>query len=98
MYQSIQKPPIPPPPPPPHPVTRACPGHLTGVLLRTVGYSTENEARPVGHLILLSKRWSASQAKGFRNSFKKPVKCGLSEVKNFIKMENLRKTALRDFR
>ena len=73
MYQSIQKPPIP-PPPHPHPLTRACPGHLTGVLLRTVGNSTENEARPVGHLILLSKRWSASQAKGFRNSFKKPVK------------------------
>ena len=86
------------PPPSPHPLTRACPGHLTGVLLRTVGNSTQNEARPVGHLILLSKRWSASQAKGFRNSSKKPVKCGLSEVKNFIKMENLRKTDLRDFR
>ena len=44
--QSIPKPPIP-------------PGHLTRVKLRTVGNLTQNEARPVGHLIFVSKRLSA---------------------------------------
>ena len=48
---------------PPHP------GHLTGFLLRTVENLTQNEARQVGHLTVVSKRWSASQAKGSRNSF-----------------------------
>ena len=37
-------------PPPPNP-----PGHLTGVLLRTVENLTQNEARQVGHLIVVSK-------------------------------------------
>ena len=63
MYQSIPKPPLrgrPPPPPP---------GHLTGVLLRTVGKLSQNEARQVGHLTVLSKRWSSSQAEGSRSSF-----------------------------
>ena len=58
MYQSIPKPPMPPPP-----------GHLTGVLFRTVENLTQNEARQVEHLTVVSKRWSASQAKGSRNSF-----------------------------
>ena len=48
---------------PPHP------GHLTGFLLRTVENLTQNEARQVGHLTVVSKRWSASQAKGSHNSF-----------------------------
>ena len=59
MYQSIPKPPIPP---------RAIPGHLTRVKFRTVGNLTQNEARPVGHLTFVSKRLSASESKGFRNS------------------------------
>ena len=58
MYQSIPKPPIPP---------RAIPGHLTRVKLRTVGNLTQNEARPVGHLTILSKRLSA-----VRNSAREP--------------------------
>ena len=32
------------------------PGHLTGVLLRTVGNLTQNEARLVGHLAFVSNR------------------------------------------
>ena len=31
---------------------------------------TQNEACPVGHLTFVSKSWSASQAKGFRNSLR----------------------------
>ena len=54
---------------PPHP------GHLTGVLLRTVENLTQNEAHQVGHLTVVSKRWSASQAKGSRNSFIPHVHC-----------------------
>ena len=54
---------------PPHP------GHLTGVLLRTVENLTQNEAHQVGHLTVVSKRWSASQAKGSRNSFILHVHC-----------------------
>ena len=38
---------------------RATPGHLTRVKLRTVGNLTQNEACPVGHLTLLSKRLPA---------------------------------------
>ena len=41
--------------------------NLTGVLLRTVGNLIQNEALLVGHLTFVSKRWSALQAKGFRN-------------------------------
>ena len=48
----------------------AYPGHLTGVLLRTVGNLIQNEALLVGHLTFVSKRWSALQAKGFRNLFR----------------------------
>ena len=39
-----------PPPPPP----RAYSGHLTGLLLRTVGNVTQNEARPLGQLTFAS--------------------------------------------
>ena len=56
MYQSIPKPPI--------PLPRAIPGHLTRVKLRTVGNLTQNEARPVGHLTLVS----TAESKGLRNS------------------------------
>ena len=42
---------------------RAYPGHLTGVLLRTVGNLTQDEASPVGHLTFVTKRLSASQGK-----------------------------------
>ena len=49
---------------PPHP------GHLTGVLLRTVENLTQNEAHQVGHLTVVSKRWSASQANGFCYCFR----------------------------
>ena len=38
------------PPPPP----RAYSGHLTGLLLRTVGNVTQNEARPLGQLTFAS--------------------------------------------
>ena len=48
----------------------AYPGHLTRVLLRTVGNLIQNEALLVGHLIFVSKRWSALHAKGFRNFFR----------------------------
>ena len=91
----------------------AYPGHLTGVLLRTVGNLIHIEALLDGHLTFVSKRWSALQAKGFRNFFrfqhvhrvhgslllysllswsfckplKKPVKCGLSGMNNFIEMK-----------
>lgn len=54
-YQSIPKPPIPP---------GQYPKHLTGVLLQTVGNLTQNEVRPVGHLILC-QNVLALQAKGF---------------------------------
>ena len=54
---------------PPHP------GNLTGVLLRTVENLTQNEAHQVGHLTVVSKRRSASQAKGSRNSFILHVHC-----------------------
>ena len=47
----------------------AYPGHLTGVLLRTVGNLIQNDALLVGHLTFVSKRRSALQAKGFRNLF-----------------------------
>ena len=60
MYQSIPKPPIPP---------RAIPGHLTRIKLRTVGNLTQNEARPVGHLTLLSKRLSAVRSKRISQFF-----------------------------
>ena len=40
------------------------PNHLTGVLLHTVRNLTQNDARPVGHLILC-QNVSALQAKGF---------------------------------
>ena len=43
----------------------AYPGHLTGVLLRTVGNLIHNKALLDGHLTFVSKRWSALQAKGF---------------------------------
>ena len=48
---------------------QAYPGHLTGVFLRAVGNLTQNEVRPVEHLTFVSKRWSASQKKGFRSTF-----------------------------
>ena len=50
------------------PFPRAYPGHLTGVLLRTVGNLNQNEARLVRHLTFVPKRSAASQAKGFLNS------------------------------
>ena len=46
------------------------PGHLTGVLFRTVGNLTQNEPLLVGHMTFVSKRWSALQAKGLRNFFR----------------------------
>ena len=59
----LQNHPIPPPP-------RAYPRHLTRVLSCTVGNLTQNEACPDGHLTpFVSKWWSASQAKGFCNSY-----------------------------
>ena len=51
---------------------RPCPSppwYFTGVLLRTVGNLSQNEARQVGQLTVVSKRWSSSEAKGSRNSF-----------------------------
>ena len=104
MYQSIPNPPI-------------LTGHIPGIWLDfyfcSVGNLIQNEPLLVGHLTFVSKRWSALQAKGFRNFFriqhvhrvhgslllyslfcwnfweplKKPVKCGLSAMNNFIKMK-----------
>ena len=58
-YQSIPKPPIP---------AGQYPKHLTGVLLHTVGNLTQNDIRPVGHLILC-QNVLALQAKGFFKFF-----------------------------
>ena len=55
--------PSPHPPPPPPPMA------FDGVLLCAVGNLTQNETHPVRHLTFVSKRWSASLAKGFHNSF-----------------------------
>ena len=56
-----------PPPPPPRGVGGAYTGHLTGVLLRTV--VDPKWGPPVGRFTSAVKSWSASQAKGFRNSW-----------------------------
>ena len=52
-----------------HPPPRAIPGHLTRFKLRTVGNLTQNEARPVGHLIFVSKRLSAVGSKSISQFF-----------------------------
>ena len=48
---------------------REIPGHLTRVKLRTAGNFTQNEARPVGHLTLVSKRLSAVGSKRISQLF-----------------------------
>ena len=49
---------------------RPSPGHLIGGLLRTVGIHSGILAFPILAFDFRSKRWSASQAKRFRNSFR----------------------------
>ena len=62
MYQSIPKPPTLSP-------SRAIPGHLTRVKLRTVRNLTQNEARPMGHLTFMSKRLLAVGSKRISQFF-----------------------------
>ena len=55
--------------PPPAPPTPSIARTFDCVFIRTVGTLTQNEARPVAHVTFVSKRQSASQAKGFCDSF-----------------------------
>ena len=55
--------------------SRAIPGHLTHVKLRSVGNLTQNKARLVGIWISCQNVCQRSETKGFRNSLIKHMHC-----------------------